>query len=145
MTLLLNVIWLVFGGFVMACAWALAGCLVALTIVGLPWAASCFRIGGFTLWPFGREAIDRRLVTGREDIGTGPLGVIGNIIWLVTLGVPLALGHFAAAIACAVTIIGLPFAWQHIKLAILSLWPIGVDVVDVRIAEDARRRAALYP
>ena len=68
--------------------------------------------------------------------------MIGNIIWLVTLGVPLALGHVAAAIACAVTIIGLPFAWQHIKLAMLSLWPIGVEVVDVRIAEDARRRAA---
>ena len=143
MTLLLNLIWLVFGELIMAFAWAIAGCLVALTIIGLPWAASCFRIGGFTLWPFGRETIDRRLLTGREDIGTGPLGVVGNIIWLMTLGVPLALGHVAAAIACAVTIIGLPFAWQHIKLAMLSLWPIGVEVVDVGMAEMARRRAAI--
>ena len=118
---------------------------MALTIVGLPWAASCFRIGGFTFWPFGRETIDRRLLTGREDIGTGPLGVIGNIVWLMTLGLPLAAGHVAAAIACAVTIIGLPFAWQHIKLAMLSLWPIGVEVVDVDVAENARRRAALSP
>jgi uncharacterized membrane protein YccF (DUF307 family) len=144
MTLLLNVIWLIFGGLLMAFAWGVAGCLVAITIVGLPWAASCFRIGGFTLWPFGREAIDRRMLTGREDIGTGPLGVIGNVIWLLTLGVPLALGHVAAAIACAVTIIGLPFAWQHIKLAMISLWPIGTEVVDVRIAEEARRRAAFF-
>ena len=74
MILLLNVIWLVFGGLIMAFAWGVAGCLVALTIIGLPWAASCFRIGGFTLWPFGREAIDRRLVTGREDIGTRAAG-----------------------------------------------------------------------
>ncbi len=143
MTLLLNVIWVIFGGLVMALAWAVAGCLVAITIVGLPWAAACFRIGGFTLWPFRREAIDRRLMTGREDFGTGPLGVVGNIIWLMTLGVPLALGHVAAALACAVTIIGLPFAWQHIKLAMISLWPIGTQVVDARIAEDARRRAAI--
>jgi uncharacterized membrane protein YccF (DUF307 family) len=142
MSLLLNVIWLIFGGFVMGVAWFFAGVVVAITIVGLPWAASCFRIGGFTLWPFGREAVDRRLLTGREDMGTGPLGTIGNIIWLLVLGLPLAIGHVVAAIACAVTIIGLPFAWQHIKLAAISLWPIGTEVVDVEIAEEARRRAA---
>jgi uncharacterized membrane protein YccF (DUF307 family) len=84
------------------------------------------------------------LLTGREDIGTGPLGTIGNIIWLLVLGIPLALGHLAAAIACAVTIIGLPFAWQHIKLAGISLWPIGTEVVDGRIADEARRRAAFF-
>jgi uncharacterized membrane protein YccF (DUF307 family) len=144
MSLLLNVLWLIFGGLVMAVAWFFAGVLVAISIVGLPWAASCFRIGGFTLWPFGREAVDRRLLTGREDIGTGPLGTIGNIIWLLILGIPLAIGHVAAAIACAVTIIGLPFAWQHIKLAAISLWPIGTEVVDVEIAEEARRRAAFF-
>jgi uncharacterized membrane protein YccF (DUF307 family) len=144
MSLLLNLVWLVFGGLVMGVLWGLAGLVAALTIVGLPWAAACFRIGGFTLWPFGRQAVDRRLLTGREDIGTGPLGVIGNILWLVTLGIPLAIGHLAAAIACAVTIIGLPFAWQHIKLVQISLWPIGTEVVDGRIAEEARRRAAFF-
>jgi uncharacterized membrane protein YccF (DUF307 family) len=144
MSLLLNVLWLIFGGLVMAVAWFFAGVLVAITIVGLPWAPSCFRIGGFTLWPFGREAVDRRILTGREDIGTGPLGTIGNIIWLLILGIPLAIGHVAVAIACAVTIIGLPFAWQHLKLAAISLWPIGTEVVDVEIAEEARRRAAFF-
>jgi uncharacterized membrane protein YccF (DUF307 family) len=77
-------------------------------------------------------------------IGTGPLGVIANIIWLVILGIPLAIGHLAAALACAVTIIGLPFAWQHIKLAQISLWPVGTEVVDCRIADEARRRAAFF-
>jgi len=144
MTLLLNLIWLIFGGLLMGLAWFFAGLLVAITIIGLPWAASCFRIGGFTLWPFGREAVDRRLMTGREDIGTGPLGTIGNIIWLLTLGIPLAIGHVAAAVACAVTIIGLPFAWQHIKLAQISLWPIGTEVVDIAMADEARRRAAYF-
>ena len=142
--MLLNLIWLIFGGLVMAIAWFCAGILVAITIIGLPWAAACFRIGGFTLWPFGREAVDRRLLTGREDMGTGPLGTIANIIWLVILGIPLAIGHLAAAVACAVTIIGIPFAWQHIKLAQISLWPIGTEVVDGRLAEDARRRAAFF-
>lgn len=144
MSLLLNLIWLIFGGLIMGVAWGLAGVIAAITIIGLPWAAACFRIGGFTLWPFGREAVDRRMLTGREDLGTGALGTIGNILWLITLGIPLAIGHLAAAIACAVTIIGLPFAWQHIKLAQISLWPIGTEVVDCRIADEARRRAAFF-
>jgi uncharacterized membrane protein YccF (DUF307 family) len=128
----------------MGLLWCLAGFVVAITLIGLPWAAACFRIASFTFWPFGREAVDRRLLTGREDAGTGPLGTIGNIIWLLILGIPLAIGHLAAALACAVTIIGLPFAWQHIKLAQISLWPIGTEVVDVDIADAARRRAAFY-
>ena len=87
MALILNVIWVLLGGFVMAIAWFLAGILAAITIVGLPWARSCFTIASFSLWPFGRTAIDRRALTGREDIGTGPLGLVGNILWLVFLGI----------------------------------------------------------
>jgi uncharacterized membrane protein YccF (DUF307 family) len=144
MSLILNLIWLVFGGLVMGIAWFFAALLAAITIVGLPWTGACLRIAGFSLLPFGREAVDRRLLTGREDIGTGPLGTIGNIIWLVTLGLPLALGHLVAAVACAITIIGIPFAWQHLKLAGISLWPIGTEVVDIDVADEARRRAAYY-
>jgi uncharacterized membrane protein YccF (DUF307 family) len=144
MDLILNIIWLLFGGVFMAIAWFVAGVIAAITIVGLPWAAACMRIGVFTLLPFGHEAVDRRLLTGREDIGTGPLGTVANVLWLLTLGIPLALGHVVAAFLCAITIIGLPFAWQHLKLAGISLWPIGTEVVDIDVAEAARRRTAFF-
>jgi uncharacterized membrane protein YccF (DUF307 family) len=130
MAFILNVIWVVLGGFVMALAWFVAGLIAAISIVGLPWARACFNIANFSLWPFGREAVNRAYLTGREDIGTGPLGLIGNVIWLVLFGVWLAIGHVAAAIACAITIIGIPFAIQHLKLAGISLMPIGMAVVD---------------
>jgi uncharacterized membrane protein YccF (DUF307 family) len=130
MTLLLNLIWVVFGGFVMAVAWFFAGLIAAVSIIGLPWARACFNIASFSLWPFGRDAVNRRDLTGREDIGTGPLGFIGNIIWLVFFGVWLAIGHLVAALACAVTIIGIPFALQHLKLVEISLMPIGMAIVD---------------
>jgi uncharacterized membrane protein YccF (DUF307 family) len=142
MSLILNVIWIVFGGFLMALGWFAAGVVAAITIVGLPWARACFNIGLYTLLPFGSEAVDRRLLTGYEDIGTGPLGLIGNVVWFVFFGWWLALGHVLAAIACAITIIGLPFAWVHLKLAGASLFPIGLAIVDRDVAEEARRRRA---
>ncbi len=132
MTLVLNVIWVLLGGFVMAIAWFFVGLLAAISLVGLPWARACFNIALFSLWPFGREAVPRHLLTGREDIGTGPLGLVGNVIWLVLFGVWLAIGHLVAAVACGITIIGIPFAFQHVKLAGISLMPIGLAVVDTR-------------
>ena len=144
MTLLLNLIWLICGGFVSACAWFLAGLICLVSIVLIPWAPACFRIGGFTLMPFGREAVDRRLLTGQEDVSTGPLGAVANLLWMIVLGIPLAIVHLVAALACAVTIIGLPFAWQHVKLAGISLWPVGTEVVDVDVADAARRRAVYF-
>lgn len=142
MTLILNLIWLICGGLLMGLAWCLAGLLAAISIVGLPWAGACFRIAGFTLMPFGREAISRRTLTGRPDLGTGPAGDLANVIWLLLLGVWLALGHILHAVALALTIIGIPFAWQHLKLASISLWPIGTEVVDGAVADAARRRTA---
>ncbi len=130
MTLILNVLWVVFGGFIMATLWLLAGIVAAISIVGLPWARACFTIASFSLWPFGREAVNRRDLTGLEDLGTGPLGFLGNIVWLVVFGVWLAIGHLVSAVACAVTIIGIPFAFQHIKLAGISLMPVGMTVID---------------
>lgn len=132
MTLILNLLWFVFGGFWMGLAWLFAGLLMIITIVGIPWAGAAFTIAGFSFWPFGRVAVDRGAMTGREDIGTGPLGLLGNIIWFVLAGWWLALGHLATAIALAVTIIGIPFAWQHVKLAILAIAPIGKEIVPVR-------------
>jgi uncharacterized membrane protein YccF (DUF307 family) len=130
MAFILNVIWVVLGGFVMAVAWCLAGVVAALSIIGLPWARACFNIASFSLWPFGREAVNRAMLTGRADLGTGPLGLLGNILWLLFFGAWLAIGHILAAIACAITIIGIPFAIQHIKLAGISLMPIGMTVVN---------------
>ncbi|HLG89692.1 MAG TPA: YccF domain-containing protein [Alphaproteobacteria bacterium] len=132
MTLLLNLLWFIFGGFWMGLAWLLAGLVMIVTIIGIPWAGAAFTIAGFSFWPFGRTAVDRRAITGREDIGTGPLGLIGNIVWFVIAGWWLALGHLATAVALAVTVIGIPFAWQHIKLAILAIAPIGKEIVPVR-------------
>ena len=129
---LLNVLWVLLGGLVMALGWWLAGLLCALTIVGLPWARSCFVIGSFSLWPFGQEAINRRELSGRGDLGTGPLGLLGNVLWFVVAGWWLAIGHLASALACFITIIGIPFGVQHIKLALIALAPVGMTVVPTR-------------
>jgi uncharacterized membrane protein YccF (DUF307 family) len=86
--------------------------------------------------PFGQKAVSRAAYTGHEDLGTGPLGTLGNIIWFILAGWWLALGHLLFALGLAVTIIGLPFAWAHLKLAGLALWPIGKMIVP---SEEARQ------
>ncbi len=139
-SLLLNVLWILFGGLWMALAWVIAAVVMAITIVCLPWARAAFNIAAYTLLPFGQMAVSRAEYFGTEDIGTGPFGVIGNVIWLVLAGWWLALGHLITAILLAVTIIGIPFAWAHLKLAGLALWPIGKTIV---LTEDARLRYSL--
>ncbi|MGC8475382.1 MAG: YccF domain-containing protein [Acetobacteraceae bacterium] len=136
MRLLLNILWVLLGGVWMALAWVLAGVLMAITIVGLPWTRAAFAIARYTFLPFGFRAV-RRDRLGPGDIGTGALGVAGNLIWLVLAGWWLALGHLIAAALLAATLIGIPFAWAHLKLAGLALWPIGREVVpldDPRLA-----------
>lgn len=128
-SLLLNLIWIICGGLVMALGWLLAAVIMAITIIGLPWTRAAFNLAHYALLPFGHRAVPRDLVSGHEDIGTGPLGVIGNVLWLVLAGWWLALGHLGAAVVAAITIIGLPFAWAHLKLAGLALWPIGRTIV----------------
>ena len=129
MVFVLNLLWFVLGGWIAGLAWILAGVIMALTIIGLPWARSCFMLARYSFWPFGYEIISRDQLYGQEDIGTGTLGTIGNIIWFVLGGWWLALMHISAAVALAVTIIGIPFAWAHVKLAIASLFPVGKTVV----------------
>jgi uncharacterized membrane protein YccF (DUF307 family) len=126
---LFNLLWILFGGLEMAIGWLIAAVIMAVTIVGLPWARAACNIALYTLLPFGQTAVSRAEYTGTEDIGTGPLGMIGNIIWLVLAGWWLALGHLIMAIVFAITIIGIPFAWAHLKLAGLALWPIGKMIV----------------
>src|SRR4029077_15608995 len=133
-SLLLNVLWIVFGGLEMAIAWFIAAIIMAITIVGLPWARAAFNIGVYTLLPFGQTAISRAEYFGTEDTGTGLLGFIGNLIWLVLAGWWLALGHLIIAIFFAITLVGIPFAWAHWKLAGIALWPIGKIIVPIEAA-----------
>ena len=132
LSLLLNILWIVFGGLWMAAGWVIASILMAITIIGLPWARAAFTIAGYALLPFGQQAVSRDAHTGREDIGTGPLGTLGNIIWLLLAGWWLALAHLVTALALAITIIGIPFAWAHLKLAGIALWPIGKTIVPIK-------------
>ena len=128
---LLNLLWILFGGFWMALGWVIAGVIMAITIIGIPWARAAFNIALYTLFPFGQTAVSRADYTGQEDTGTGSLGVIGNAIWLLLAGWWLALAHLVIAIALAITIIGIPFAWAHLKLAGLALWSIGRMIVPI--------------
>jgi uncharacterized membrane protein YccF (DUF307 family) len=129
-SLLLNVLWMIFGGLEMAIGWLFAALIMAITIVGIPWARAAFNIASYALLPFGRKAVSRAEFLGTEDIGTGPFGLLGNILWLVFAGWWLALGHLIAAFLLAITIIGIPFAWAHLKLAGIALWPIGKMIVE---------------
>ena len=129
LSLLLNVLWIVFGGAWMALGWLVAAVIMAITIIGLPWTRAALNIALYTLLPFGQTAVSRAEYYGSEDMGTGPLGLLGNIIWLVLAGWWLALGHLITAILLAVTIVGIPFAWAHLKLAVIALWPIGKTIV----------------
>lgn len=130
--LLLNILWFICGGFISGCLWLLGGALLAITIVGLPYAGAAWRIAGFAFWPFGKEMVPRELVTGREDLGTGGLGCVLNVIWFLLGGWYIALSHLIAAAAEAVTIIGIPFAIKDLQLAIAAIAPIGRTVVDRR-------------
>ncbi len=121
MALILNLLWLVLGGgVVMAAAWLLAALLMALTIIGLPWTPAALRIAAYSALPFGHDVVER---------DAGALSLIGNVIWFLLAGWWLALGHLVLAVALALTLIGLPFAWAHLKLARLSLFPVGTAIV----------------
>ena len=130
-SLLLNLLWIVFGGLWMAIGWLVAAVIMAITVIGIPWARAAFNIASYTMLPFGRKAVSRAEHLGTQDIGTGLFGFIGNLIWLILAGWWLALGHLLFAIIWAVTIVGIPFAWAHLKLAGIALWPIGKMIVDI--------------
>ncbi|MBM4840707.1 YccF domain-containing protein [Vibrio parahaemolyticus] len=133
-----NIIWFLFGGVFMGLLWWLFGILAFFSIIGIPWGRACFVMGNFSFFPFGKEAVSRDELTNEMDIGTSPLGVIGNVLWFVFAGLWLAIGHILSAAACFVTIIGIPFALQHLKLAVISLAPIGKTVVTSEEAAIAR-------
>jgi uncharacterized membrane protein YccF (DUF307 family) len=130
-SVVLNLLWLAFGGVWMAFGWIVAAVIMAITIIGIPWARAAFNIASYTLLPFGRKAVSRAEYLGSNDVGTGPFGLIGNIVWLVLAGWWLALGHLITAFLLAITFIGIPFAWAHLKLAGIALWPVGKMIVNI--------------
>lgn len=130
MRLILNILWFVLGGWVSGLLWILSGLLLAITIIGLPWALAAFRIAGFSAWPFGRQVVSRADL-GESDLGTGPFGLLLNIIWFVLGGWYLAIHHILLGVGLCVTIIGIPFGLQHLKLAMISLAPVGKTVVRI--------------
>lgn len=119
MRLLGNIIWLLFGGIVAAVLWFVAGFILCLTVIGIPFGLQCFKIAVFVLWPLGRE-----ITLG--NFGAG--GLLLNVIWLFFFGWEFAITHLAIGVFFCVTVIGIPFGLQHFKLAKLGLIPFGADI-----------------
>lgn len=134
--LLGNILWFVLGGFFMGLMWCVLGVLAFITIIGIPWARACFTMGMFSFFPFGKEAVCREELTREGDLGTGSLGFVGNVIWFLLAGIWLAIGHITSAVVCFITIIGIPFGIQHIKLAVISLAPVGKTIVSKDVAQN---------
>lgn len=122
MSLLGNIIWLIFGGFFAGMGYILGGLLLCVTIIGIPFGVQAIKLGIATMTPFGKEIVT-------EPDGDNPLNIVLNIIWLLVVGWGIAVAHLSSALALAVTIIGIPFAIQHLKLIPLSLFPFGRDLV----------------
>ena len=125
MNVLLNIVWLVFGGFLIVFGYLLGALLLCITIIGIPFGIQCFKLAGLALAPFGRE------IREKEPPG-GALAVIMNIIWIILPGLELAVLHLFLALVFAVTIIGLPIAAQHLKMTRLALLPFGFEVREIR-------------
>ncbi|RPH99429.1 MAG: YccF domain-containing protein [Lysobacterales bacterium] len=121
MNLLLNIIWLIFGGFILVLGYLLGALLLCITIIGIPFGIQCFKLAGLALAPFGREVREK-------EPPSGCLAVIMNIIWIILPGLELALAHLVLALVFAITIIGLPLAAQHLKMTRLALLPFGFEV-----------------
>ena len=117
-----NLLWLVLGGIIMAMSWAVVGLILCVTIIGIPFGVQCLKIAGFVVWPFGRD-----IALG----GFGVMGAIGNIIWILVCGFELCVGHLLFGLLLCITIVGIPFGFQHFKLAKLALIPFGARICDV--------------
>ncbi|HKN96624.1 MAG TPA: YccF domain-containing protein [Pseudonocardiaceae bacterium] len=121
MRLLLNIVWLIFGGLVLALGYALAGIICCVLIVTIPFGIASFRIAGYALWPFGRTVVDR------PDAGVA--SVVGNVIWIIFAGIWICIGHLVAGATLCLTIIGIPLGLAHFKLVPVSLAPLGRQIV----------------
>ncbi len=129
MRLILNIIWLIFGGLWLALGYLLAALICFLLIITIPFGFAALRIASYALWPFGRTIIDKP--------GAGNGALVGNIIWLVLFGIWLAIGHLVSAVAMALTIVGIPLALANLKLIPVSLVPLGKEIVPVGIRPES--------
>lgn len=123
MNLILNIIWLIFGGFIVVLGYLLGGIILCITIIGIPFGIQCFKLAGLAFAPFGREIREK-------EPPSGALAVIMNIIWIILPGLELAVFHLIMALLFAITIIGLPLAAQHLKMTRLALLPFGFEARD---------------
>ena len=114
-----NIIWLLFGGIIAAIAWFLAGMILCITIIGIPFGIQCFKISQFVFWPFGKE-----IELGNFGVG----GLIFNIIWVIIFGWEFAMAHLITGVIFCLTIVGIPFGLQHFKFAKLGLIPFGAKI-----------------
>lgn len=123
--LILNILWLIFGGWISGLLWLVGGAILALTVVGLPWTFAAWRIASYSFWPFGREIVwqDAHPVAGW-------VGVVLNVVWFVVAGWYIALSHLLIAVVEFVSIIGIPFALKDLELAKLALAPVGRTIRD---------------
>lgn len=128
-----NILWFLLGGVLMGLAWWFVGLIACITIIGIPWGKACFVMGQFSFFPFGKEAVSRKLVNQEGDIGTSGFGIVGNIIWFVFAGFWLAIGHIVSALMCFIIIVGIPFGIQHLKLAGIAIAPIGKTIVSSKV------------
>ena len=122
MSIIGNIFWLILGGIVVAVWYLLGGILLCLTIIGIPFGLQCFKLASFSLTPFGREIVN-------ENKSTDALSVIMNLLWLLFCGLGIATTHLFFALICAITIVGIPLASQHIKLISIAIAPFGRKVV----------------
>jgi uncharacterized membrane protein YccF (DUF307 family) len=121
MRLLLNILWVVLGGgFIICIEYLLGGLLLCLTIIGIPFGLQCFKLAGLGLLPFGKDIVDAPEAS--------PVGCVLNVFWILVAGIWIFLSHLGLALGLAVTVIGIPFAIQHVKLAMLALAPFGKRV-----------------
>ena len=123
MRVILNLIWLIFGGLWLALGYLLAALISFVLIITIPFGFASLRIASYALWPFGRTIV--------EKPGTRPGALIGNVIWVLLFGIWLAIGHLISAAAMAVTIIGIPLALADLKMIPVSLVPLGKEIVPV--------------
>ncbi len=121
MSLLGNIVWLVFGGLLTGLGYILGGVLLCITVVGIPFGLQCIRLGRATLAPFGKEVVS-------AEGSYGPLKILFDVLWLVLFGWEIAVAHLVHAAVLAVTIVGIPFALQHVKLVPVALLPFRHDL-----------------